>query len=422
MALLKDFLRDCQTWKAMIKGGCVMPIQVDIRRHGGWQRWMNALLACTMALLMGACAVPVHMQVDTGQHPKYQDKDVRFRTTYYFRVFDYCADLPDDPQGSRIQVPFKIDSLYRFRMTGKANSLTTRVIFESGTLTAGQIDPFGATVAYDEKNEQFYFKSQNQVQREAARSRQFKELDRLVNQYRDLSQALDSKAGENNSGVDQSLLQNFKTLIDRQLGLIGGQPGSKPTAQELQVLVEARAGHQTKGKELDEIINKKKKNFAESAGEDKEALANELKELEKELKLEKALINFYADLIRQLAKTPSQQITLLSQTPDSQNYCQNLARGFQILGPEGWRTFNQDDRLIMAMTTSGEPLIGTLNELSGRVLDNQPIPAELLLPLIKEELLITRTEAKLSEFSPFEADKLFEILDAAIGQFNPDKP
>jgi hypothetical protein len=381
-----------------------MPIHVDLRQHEDRKQWMTGLLACAMTLLVGACTVPKHMQVDTGLHPKYQDKDVRFRTTYYFRVFDYCADLPKDPNTGRIRVPFKIDSLYRFRMTGKAHSLTTQVIFESGTLTAGQIDPFGATVAFDEKNGQFYFKSQNQVQREAARSRQFAELDRLVKRYRELRRTLASEAGDPMEAVDRNLLIKFNDLIGRQIGLITGPLGSKPTAQELKELTEARKN---------QIVEKKRLKDKKAAGQD---LTDQEK---KDLKLHKLLIDFYTKLLHQLAKTPSGQITLLSQTPDRVDYCKNLARGFQILGPEGWRTFNQEDRLIMAMTTSGAPLIGTLNELSGRVLDNQPIPAELLLPLIKEELLITRTEAKLSAFSPFEPEKVLEILDAAISEFNP---
>jgi hypothetical protein len=68
--------------------------------HMPWTRqmWKSRVLTAILlgvAILMGGCpTVPKHMRVDTGLHPKGQDRDVRFRTTYYFRVFDYCADNP----------------------------------------------------------------------------------------------------------------------------------------------------------------------------------------------------------------------------------------------------------------------------------------------------------------------------------------
>ena len=97
--------------------------------------------------------------------PRHVDTDVRFRTTYFFRVFDFCPPLRRDyaegasgigsgastsrapadevfsPGTSRLLI--LTDSLYRFRMTGKANALTTQIHFESGTLRASEIDPFG---------------------------------------------------------------------------------------------------------------------------------------------------------------------------------------------------------------------------------------------------------------------------------------
>lgn len=67
-------------------------------------------------------------------------------------------------------------------------------------------------------------------------------------------------------------------------------------------------------------------------------------------------------------------------------------RGFQVLGPEGWRTFDQNERLIMAMSTSAKPLISTLNEISGRILNTATNPSDTLLPLMQERL--RATEAK----------------------------
>ncbi len=100
-------------------------------------------------LLIGACgSVPESMQVRAGVDPRHQDDDVRFRTTYYFRVFDVCRDR----NGKALRVTPHGDSLYRFRMTGKAKGgLTSKVHFESGILHKTEIDPFGSSVVFDDK-------------------------------------------------------------------------------------------------------------------------------------------------------------------------------------------------------------------------------------------------------------------------------
>ena len=383
---------------------------------------MSMLTACQYKLLtlllvagtMSACTVPKHMRVDTGLYPQNQDKDVRFRTTYYFRVFDYCAD----PDKRGIKVPFAIDSLYRFRMTGKAHSLSTQVHFESGTLTAGQIDPFGANVAFDEKNRQFYFKSQQQVQREVARENQFKELQRLLDVYQTLGRELvlkpeerlseDGRLSEDVRSIikqqiegNKGFLEAFRNVIQQQLTEIKGVPSS--------------VSRENQFKELQRLLDAYQKLRLELVPEPGKSLSEE----------DKRLLEAFRTVIQQqlteiqgvLSGVPEESVTRLSKPAvDAENYCQNLRRGFQILGPEGWRTFNQDDRLVMAMTSSGKPLISTLNEISGRILDNQPIEAELLLPLIKEDLRITRAERELDKLDEAKPDDIPTILRDAIEQ------
>ena len=53
----------------------------------------SAILVMTIAgmLITVGCTRPESMQVRTGNDPFNEDKDVAFRTTYYFRVFDYCT-------------------------------------------------------------------------------------------------------------------------------------------------------------------------------------------------------------------------------------------------------------------------------------------------------------------------------------------
>ena len=146
------------------------------------QRVSAAIAAA--ALLACGCAMPPQMKIENANDPRYEDQDVRFRTTYYFRVYDPC---PPTAAAGAARPPAS-DTLYRFRMTGKAKALTNQVHFESGTLPATQIDPLGATVAYDERNRQFYFKSQADTQEDAQRERRLAEIERLVEVYQGYAQ------------------------------------------------------------------------------------------------------------------------------------------------------------------------------------------------------------------------------------------
>ena len=106
-------------------------------------------VSAAATVLLSACARPPSATVNEGADPFNVDKDVVFRTTYYFRVFDYCvARKLKNQKFDEVVVPLT-DSLYRFRMTGKAGSNVSDVKFESGTLMAWEIDPFGAKVEYD---------------------------------------------------------------------------------------------------------------------------------------------------------------------------------------------------------------------------------------------------------------------------------
>lgn len=300
---------------------------------------LRLLVVPSVVALLSACiTMPPQMRVENTGHPKHEDEDVRFRTTYYFRVFDTCAD----GSGVKTGGP-RTDTLYRFRMTGKANSLSTSVRFESGTLTAAQIDPFGAAVVYDERNRQHYFKTQAESQQDAQRERRFDDLNRLVAAYGEMTKRPPVKSGEATSTPAATIVGDDPVL----------------------------------SKALRDVI--------------------------------KARIDSLADPQQTSATTLSNA----APTPATAA-CTSGRRGFQILGPEGWRTFNQDERLLLAMSTSGAPLISTLQEVSGRVLNNQPIEAELLLPLVREDLRISRAERELEKFDPTRPERGPDLLDAAI--------
>ena len=122
--------------------------------------------ACQMA---AACAVPGHMHVTNGIAPQNADTNVRFRTTYYFRVFDFCwNDKTTVDTGLLYKniVP-ETDTLYRYRMTGKASALANQIHFESGTLDATQIDPFGASVSYNSDANGWVARTRGEVAAEA---------------------------------------------------------------------------------------------------------------------------------------------------------------------------------------------------------------------------------------------------------------
>ncbi len=264
-------------------------------------------------IVLSACAqIPDQMQIDTGNDPFNADKDVRFRTTYYFRVYDYCYDA-DTTTALRPQT----DSLYRFVMTGKANAYANKVRFESGTLLASEIDPFGATIERDDETNRVRFVSQKEVEDTAIRNQGFAEIDRLL----DLRARLAKMSGANgeqavNSDVTVVIDQKIKEILDA--GVFVGR--------------------------------------ARDTGNDSSSGSSEASSAE-------------------------------NCPPGTQTQ-----RGFQIMGPQGVKTYNQEDRLIMAMTSDASPLIASLEEVSGRMLkaEEKKFSSDAaLLALIKEQLRVS---------------------------------
>lgn len=59
--------------------------------------------------------VPPAMRVDLGEHPGHRDEQVRFRTTYYFRIVDSC-NVEEGKKQSANDTDY-IDKQGPFRMT-----------------------------------------------------------------------------------------------------------------------------------------------------------------------------------------------------------------------------------------------------------------------------------------------------------------
>lgn len=345
-------------------------------RDGLWRNVQVSFVLSTV-LIASACGVPEHMELSTGLRPENVDRDVRFRTTYYFRTFDYCTDQ----QGMTAGRP-NIDSVYRFRLTGKSHSLTTQMHFESGFLDADQIDPFGANVAFDEENRHFYFKSQQKVEQEAEREGHLKQAQRLLTLYAETEADLRriKEPGQQLTVEDNNLLSAIKVAATSHLNRLNlDPPVATPSAPDQASIEDIK----------DQPVQKE----PSVAGGVQPA--------------------------SQSGSTP-QELTGSDPKPTqganrNSGECRDLARGLQILGPQGWETFDQDKRLIFAVSSSAQPIISTLQELSGRILDaNAPGAGDLLVPLLREEMRISEAEARLSTFDPAQPDQASGLIGAAL--------
>ncbi len=165
------------------------------------------------------------MQYRLADEPEQVDRDVRFRTSYYFRVFDLC--LPPEP--ARLSNAMALDqilspngsgymlsdSLYRFTMTGKARALTTKVRFESGILRADQIDPFGTSVGYDQRTGQFHVQSHAETQEERRVNRAFGDVERLIELRNRLDQ-LGPSAESARDHADEAIADIVGTMVPKR--------------------------------------------------------------------------------------------------------------------------------------------------------------------------------------------------------------
>jgi len=404
---------------------------------------MKKIVLILALLFIAGCSVPEHMHVKRGLDPENIDKDVRFRATYYFRTFDYCHSLRTEQQ---LIVP-ETDTLYRYRMTGQAHSLTTKVKFESGTLRQEQIDPFGTDVIFDPAIGGHRARSAEEAQmlsEQAALLDRFRALrrehadvakavaagDSSLTSLRDqlaaaASEALKAYAGSSLQPVgsaprlavvgdsitedaDGARILSF-SLLDEQQGRHG------PIRVTLPADWPGNAATVAEGPDGVEVGQLEPRGtgaaFAVAAIRDTPFRAS--------LLIEPNPAKPTEPLIR-VTDVATAEGVMRSLTETRTIYCPEgtiaLRRGFQVMGPEGWRTFDQDERLLMAMTTSAAPLIGTLTEYSGRVLHSRFDPAQALLPLVRESLRIVETQRALDRVEPAKAD-VAAIGAAALAAF-----
>lgn len=350
----------------------------------------GAGLAMVAALLAG-CVVPDHMNVTAGLRPDNLDTHVRFRTTYYFRTFDYCwkGDAAfGDKLGYREIVP-ETDTLYRFRMTGKAPSLTNKIRFESGTLKAADIDPFGTEVRFDGDANGFVTRTAEEVKADGLRIRAAREEAAKAAAAKappgtaDRVQALIAFLGTvQASPVDATTKTAVIEWVGREVVKIVAPPQEPPKAEAPKA-------------EAPKTEAPKPDNNPPPASQEVKDLLARVKTLKTDLELPQ-MTQLLKDILNKL--TPAASPGQPNRHPNLPNCDPNtLQRGFQLMGPEGMKAFDQGSRLMMAMSSSAKPLIETLQEYSGRMLAGQAGQAEQLLPLTEASLKVANGQRSLLE-------------------------
>lgn len=355
------------------------------------RRNLQILMICP-ALASAACSVPNHMHVTEGISPKLLDTNVRFRTTYYFRVFDYCwrIDQPVDRTTYRQIVP-ATDVMYRYRMTGKASALGSRIKFESGMLEAAAIDPFGSDAVYRDEIGGYVLRSAEDAKAELAAKQQAKDA-----------------AAQTTAALDRyDKLAALEVELAKREASATGAESTAITAQRARIqdamtdAMNVYLGTLSTGADLADALKPLKEDLKTIKAT---VLALQVRPPDDAAAQAQATATATADVI--VAKLEA-IVDKAKTTADIKSFGPSglcpadsiLRHGFQLMGPEGMIPYDQSKRLIMAMHTSADPLIDTLQEYAGRLLKDKPNQAEQLLPLVRESFRIVEGQRALAQMS-----------------------
>ncbi|MGN7161467.1 hypothetical protein [Sphingomonas sp. SAFR-052] len=324
-----------------------------------------------------------------GTDPENVDTNVRFRTTYYFRVFDFCWSA-DTTVGSgsgapqyRTIVP-QTDTLYRYRMTGKASALGSNIKFESGVLSEKDIDPFGVDVVYNGDVNGYVVRSRSDAKAQA----DLAAADRRATTLAAAARA-DADAALSRFESLSKLLERSATLSEPEKALVQAELKTAMTNALQDYTGTLRAPLSVAVKERFDRIDMLLASLTPGEGRPTTPPAAATAQ-----EIAKAAVEEARAAIDEAAK---RQALSAAGSGDAPLCPANavLTKGFQIMGPEGMRPFNQQERLVLAMYTSAKPLTETLTEYSGRVVNGRTNPAEQLLPLARETLRIVETQRSL---------------------------
>lgn len=281
-----------------------------------------------LALLSGCSSwgdVPPEMRADSGIEPTHIDEQVRFRTTYYFRVLRGCPLQATDRSSLDAEaIPFVrlaegnirplSDSLYRFRMTGKAAALFNTIHFESGVLRKEQIDPFGSTVRFDSRTNSFIpvpaEEVRSQAKIEAARS----DIESIADLAKHLRQEHTSPQASRDS-FDAKI----REIIENRLEIIKGTALSNGASSSINV-----------SSPSDPSMPQSTTNASNSSSDH-------------------------------------------GSLPECNG--QPTVVKYFLLGPEGTKELDPSDRLLMALSVDSKPLIGMLQQLSAHTFQAPTVQA-----------------------------------------------
>jgi hypothetical protein len=339
-----------------------------------YERIHPLVAASFVAVMLGGC-MPKAFKIDHGTHPERVDEHVRFRTTYYFRVFGDCFTS----DGVNGELP-EYSGLYRFRMTGKAQSLTNKVRFESGVLPERSIDPFGVSLRYDDNTDSLLFRDAHAEEK----TRVAKELVSLVEKLRAIQASMTAPADA-----------ATKASLDGAVAAVAAETGKLISAQDP---ASVNASIDRLVKVYEGFIK-----FSETQG-----TAEEKAEFQQAAR-------------KRLSDALNEVVTIAKRIAQGKA-CTSNDRGFMILGPEGWRQFNPDERLIMAMYSSGRPLISTLNELSARALNMDANSAEVGLAYSRENARIVKSLTVLNDFESDRPESGPDVIKNAVAALSAKQP
>lgn len=305
----------------------------------------TAIVACS-----GVGDVPVGLRVDTGLEPQHIDEQVRFRTTYYFRVLEGCPLEQNDRDEISRQRPFVkritgnfmplSDSLYRFRMTGQAAALFNKIHFESGVLRKEQIDPFGSTVQFNQKTSSFLPLSADQLRAQAKSDAAMNDIARMRKLLADFKED-PNLSDESKQGLETQLKEIIQHRIDiiKTNPLASGTTGNTPETGPPPV-----ARPETHASSIDAQPTTTNQTPSPSPS----PLSG------------KGTSHSHSSTDMSGIVAPKNQPSKVDRRCNGQP---SLKKYF-LLGPEGSKELDPSDRLLMALSVDSKPLLGMLQQIS----------------------------------------------------------
>lgn len=317
------------------------------------------VVATAIAGCSGLGDVPPGLRVDTGLEPQHLDEQVRFRTTYYFRVLEGCPiekNIIDDlsERGHFVKringnfVPLN-DSLYRFRMTGQAAALFNRIHFESGVLRKEQIDPFGSAVHFNTETNSFLPTPADHLRAQAKSTATINETSRL----RKLFDQFKTDANFSEASK-QAFEAQLNEIIQNRLESIKANPLTSGTVDTISSTTPQ-----------DSTATQAR---ASSAAEEASQPTN-----------------------RQDQTSPKGEAS-----PKGRCNGQPSLKKYYLLGPEGSKELDPNDRLLMALSVDSKPLIGMLQQISEHKFQSQETSLHLMEALLDERSRIFDAQRTIS--------------------------